>query len=353
MGGVLTSLAGIILLFFVPLISLFALPVGVFLLVMSIFVVKSTKDAATNTKKLLKLLTTDKHKSKADELRALYDEYVRFELLCAAFEKDEEHRKIRAVETERLALAADEFLSRYKTQSEHPFDEILGYLNERSAILSSLSELSEIPNFDYSSEDTRGAQTESPKSVFEAIVKEQSRLEGEREHARRRMLTLEGELQREDFIICAVEENKERLDLYTKNLFYIQKSKEFLETARDNMTAKYLGKAKSAFEGYMAQLSQNTGEYMLDTSFEISKNEYGTLKKSEAYSLGIRNMQHLAIRLAIIDALYENESPFIILDDPLISFDDERAALAAELLRKLSKRRQIIYFTCSASRGIG
>ena len=320
---------------------------------MSIFVVKSTKDAATNTKKLLKLLPTDKHKSKADELRALYDEYVRFELLCAAFEKDEEHRKIRAVETERLALAADEFLSRYKTQSEHPFDEILGYLNERSAILSSLSELSEIPNFDYSSEDTRGTQTESPKSVFEAIVKEQSRLEGEREHARRRMLTLEGELQREDFIICAVEENKERLDLYTKNLFYIQKSKEFLETARDNMTAKYLGKAKSAFEGYMAQLSQNTGEYMLDTSFEISKNEYGTLKKSEAYSLGIRNMQHLAIRLAIIDALYENESPFIILDDPLISFDDERAALAAELLRKLSKRRQIIYFTCSASRSIG
>lgn len=38
----------------------------------------------------------------------------------------------------------------------------------------------------------------------------------------------------------------------------------------------------------------------------------------------------------------------VILDDALLGFDDKRAKAALELLRELSKERQIILFTCQS-----
>ena len=37
-----------------------------------------------------------------------------------------------------------------------------------------------------------------------------------------------------------------------------------------------------------------------------------------------------------------------ILDDALLGFDDKRAKAALELLKELSKERQIILFTCQS-----
>ena len=55
------------------------------------------------------------------------------------------------------------------------------------------------------------------------------------------------------------------------------------------------------------------------------------------------------MRLAIcLLALSEEESCPIILDDALLGFDDKRAKAALELLRELSKDRQIILFTCQS-----
>ena len=52
------------------------------------------------------------------------------------------------------------------------------------------------------------------------------------------------------------------------------------------------------------------------------------------------------------DSLYEGELPFLVLDDPFISYDDERGARARRLLSAIAKERQILYFTCSDSRDI-
>ena len=43
-------------------------------------------------------------------------------------------------------------------------------------------------------------------------------------------------------------------------------------------------------------------------------------------SRGMRDLYNLAVRFALIDSLYENEEPFVILDDPFIAFDDAKQA---------------------------
>ncbi|MDD7019577.1 MAG: hypothetical protein PUI34_02995, partial [Hornefia butyriciproducens] len=58
----------------------------------------------------------------------------------------------------------------------------------------------------------------------------------------------------------------------------------------------------------------------------------------------------ICLRLALIDSLFKNEQPFLILDDPLVNLDDRHIRKALDLLQTLSSETQIIYMTCSSAR---
>ncbi len=145
---------------------------------------------------------------------------------------------------------------------------------------------------------------------------------------------------------------KENIQLYQERLNILKKTKEFLETAKDNLNAKYLGKTRSAFVKYAERISKKNEELNLDTSFSVYKNEGGQTKSKEAYSKGLRDMYSFALRLALIDSLYEKEKPFIIIDDAFAYFDDKKTKTVKSLLSELSKDMQIIYMTASESRAL-
>lgn len=143
----------------------------------------------------------------------------------------------------------------------------------------------------------------------------------------------------------------DRLSRYEENLAVIVKTKELLTKAKDNIQSKYLGATEGAFTKYVEKISGVTGdEYRLDTDFNVTKSEGGISRPSAAYSRGTRELYNLAARLALIDSLYEGESPFIVLDDPFAYLDDEKMRGAAEVVKAISADRQIIYLTCVQSR---
>jgi DNA repair exonuclease SbcCD ATPase subunit len=63
-------------------------------------------------------------------------------------------------------------------------------------------------------------------------------------------------------------------------------------------------------------------------------------------SAGTLDLLALATRLAMADVYLGNTDSCIILDDPMVNLDPERQKLAAECLRKLGRRRQVIVLTC-------
>ena len=68
----------------------------------------------------------------------------------------------------------------------------------------------------------------------------------------------------------------------------------------------------------------------------------------EYLSEGTKNQVYLAVRLAVCELALPAEDPCpLILDDVLLTFDDERAYRTLELLRSLAHERQILLFTCS------
>ena len=50
------------------------------------------------------------------------------------------------------------------------------------------------------------------------------------------------------------------------------------------------------------------------------------------------------------DAMYEEEKPFLILDDPFVNLDRGKLGGALAFLRALAQEHQLIYFTCHESR---
>jgi len=54
--------------------------------------------------------------------------------------------------------------------------------------------------------------------------------------------------------------------------------------------------------------------------------------------------------MAMVDAMYDMEKPFLIFDDPFVNLDESRLAGAMKFLDNIAKDYQVIYFSCHKSR---
>lgn len=125
----------------------------------------------------------------------------------------------------------------------------------------------------------------------------------------------------------------------------------FLEKARENLQNSYLGPVRSSFRGYMERLLGERAEQILLTpDLEVQLERKGQARELGYFSAGQTDTVMLCMRLALVDALFTEVKPFVILDDPFVNLDDTRTAEALALLRELAEERQIIYLVCNSSR---
>jgi uncharacterized protein YhaN len=125
---------------------------------------------------------------------------------------------------------------------------------------------------------------------------------------------------------------------------------EALKEADDQLHARLSPQLSRRAGEYFAALTQ--GRYTavsLTRDLEVTVREGESLTEQPlAYlSQGTVDQLYLALRLAVAETvLPEGQTCPLILDDALVSFDDQRLALALDLLADLAKDRQILLFTC-------
>ncbi len=88
----------------------------------------------------------------------------------------------------------------------------------------------------------------------------------------------------------------------------------------------------------------------LDINLNAEVNEKGSNKKLDFFSTGYKDLIYICMRLSLIDSLFEEEKPFIILDDPFTNLDEEKVKNAMNLIKTKAEEYQIIYFVCHESR---
>ena len=85
---------------------------------------------------------------------------------------------------------------------------------------------------------------------------------------------------------------------------------------------------------------------VIDENLNVSIQEDGMTREADRYSTGYCDLIDFCMRMALVDTLFENEKPFLILDDPFVNLDADRLEGAMELLNAMASVHQIIYFVC-------
>lgn len=147
-----------------------------------------------------------------------------------------------------------------------------------------------------------------------------------------------------------LEEITNKINEMKENCSILEKTKKYLETAKEQFSSHYLGNMKKSFIKNLEIINGNQIDVNLDVKLNVQINEKGSNKQINYFSTGYKDLIYICMRLSLIDSLFENEKPFIILDDPFVNLDESKIKNATNLLRNLSKEYQIIYFVCHESR---
>lgn len=287
-------------------------------------------------------------------------EYDRYTELAVAERYKAGERNALVEKSAMLKGEVDRFLLKYETKTNDPFGELRRALTEYNRLTADIvAKRDEMAKLESLHKMGEGSQ-QMAKAELASLDKKREENEMlianlEREYAltERAYSSEIYELDGREELMMRKDELEELLKKHIDRYDTVVLTKKYLTIAKDNMTSKYLGKTKAGFIGYTERISGITGEsFEMDTDFGVTKQEGATTRATDAYSRGTRDLFNLAARLGLVDALYERERPFIILDDPFTAFDDKKTEAALKLLKELSRDKQIIYFTCARSRSI-
>lgn len=124
-----------------------------------------------------------------------------------------------------------------------------------------------------------------------------------------------------------------------------------LQQARENLSNVYLNKIQAQFDYHFKQMAGQLQERVLvNSELEVQLERQGQTRQLEFFSAGQKDLIMLCMRFALVDAMFDQVQPFVILDDPFVNLDDAHMISAMELLRQLAQNRQIIYLVCNRSR---
>ena len=138
-------------------------------------------------------------------------------------------------------------------------------------------------------------------------------------------------------------------DVHKYNLLKVTQG--FLQQAKEQFTARYMAPIAKGFGKYYGMLTGDFSEnWTIDANINFKIKEKGELRDVNSLSVGYQDLIGVCMRLALVDAMYQEEKPFLMLDDPFVNLDEEKVAAGNKLLLEASNDYQVIYFTCHSSR---
>ncbi len=198
--------------------------------------------------------------------------------------------------------------------------------------------------------------TERPQGGQTGLEEINARLNALRDEANRLYREIcddEAQAEKLDGYIADKSAAEERLDGYNKKYGLLSACIDCLKSAEENLKEKYVKPVRDKFIDYSELLEKTLGEKItMNRDFEISFERSGKERSEKHLSTGQRTICAFCFRLALIWNMYEGEKPFLILDDPFVSLDGQHLEKVKTLLKELSKKMQIVYFSCHESRAV-
>ncbi len=206
-------------------------------------------------------------------------------------------------------------------------------------------------------EDVNALQIEPEGEVLESaeqLYERQNEISGQMEQVQSNIYAYNMQLEENEEKIerineqeMLLEELKEAYDAALEKYHHLEKTQKYLKIAKERFTEKYMAPLMNGFRKYYGILTgEEAAEFRLDANAQLTVDEQGLPRLPELLSTGYRDITGLCMRMALIDAMYQDKTPFILLDDPFVNYDERNLRGGMDFLKKASEKYQIIYFTC-------
>jgi len=169
----------------------------------------------------------------------------------------------------------------------------------------------------------------------------------------------------EDFEENAAEESElealyvelsEQAEAKRKEHDLIVRTRDCLKQAKESFSSRYLHGLAAGFEKYVTLLGDEAlvrghlDSVQTDIDLNVQITAYGEKKELGYFSTGTRDLMGLCMRFALVDAMFSEERPFLVLDDPFVNLDKEKTERAVRFLKEAAEHYQVLYLVCHESR---
>ena len=146
---------------------------------------------------------------------------------------------------------------------------------------------------------------------------------------------------------------EEELAILEEQYTALSLTHDFLIKAEQNIIDRYVEPVRGTLSEYLDKVELVLGEGLrLDENFSLQFEAGGALRPEGHLSAGQRAICGLCFRLAMLPHLYQDATPFVLLDDPFGVVDEQYMEKLGALLKELSQEMQIVYFCCHKSRSV-
>jgi hypothetical protein len=200
-----------------------------------------------------------------------------------------------------------------------------------------------------------GAQPEKSLATFRSTV---DRLSSEREQSLSAEMQADARLQANKVDAEQVAAKVEALEQARDRLAHAERRLRIYELTLNALQAAEAATMKKAARYLEQSMGRDIGRITngryrrlrVDEntlSFSVYSAERGEWTDAKDLSRGTRDQLYLCARLGIVRQITQPATPPLVFDDPFVTFDDERAQRAVEMLRDAASDLQVIYLTCS------
>ncbi len=281
---------------------------------------------------------------------------------------DESVEEIIRLENKIKDLSRETILENVKLSSLNKnLDEILNKIKEKNEVKLKLENIEESYNLllkGRNIEDLERKISNNLRSHIEIDFSDEEEILSKIKLKNKELLEKEKEIKDVEYLIKEREASSRSLFIIDGELHETRekiKSLSKKEKAID-VTLIYMEKA---FKKLQKSFGPVINKKVCEVFGKVTGERYKDLRVSEDYNLSVRNLEnnsimdssylstgtydqiYLALRLGIIDIIFEDKKVPIILDESLASYDNKRLERMLETLYEKSKKDQVILFTCN------
>ena len=161
---------------------------------------------------------------------------------------------------------------------------------------------------------------------------------------------LENKIDENEYLESDIENLKEEIDNSTEKYKILQTTEHLLKSAKETFSSSYLQDMVKGFNKYLSIINTQEMSTNVDIKLDVKLDVNGSQKEIKYFSAGYKDLIYICMRFSLINALFKDETPFVVLDDPLVNLDEDKTSKALKVINEFAKEYQIIYFVCNSSR---